>query len=104
MFFLFSCLRGIGDWDDYYSMMCEDNNCEKIDSSNYVTFVHEANGAMTMYEPDTKKVYLFSHDHCFDNIDFLENQPEYTFHRFKNVDTFTDYVEELSTQWIKYIK
>lgn len=98
------CLRGIGDWDDYYCMMCEDDNCVKIDSSNYLAFVYEANGALTMYEPETKKVFLFSHDHSFDNVDFIENQPEYTFHRFKYVNTFTDYVEELADQWNKHIK
>ncbi|WP_347838564.1 hypothetical protein [uncultured Draconibacterium sp.] len=98
------CMRGIGDWDDYYSMMCEDDKCEKIDSSNYLAFVYEANGALTMYEPESKKVFLFSHDHCFDNVEFIENQPEYTFHKFKNVDTFTDYVEELADQWVKFIK
>ncbi|WP_319481525.1 hypothetical protein [uncultured Draconibacterium sp.] len=98
------CMRGIGDWDDYYSMMCEDDNCEKIAPSNYLAFVYEANGALTMYEPETRKVFLFSHDHCFDNVDFIENQPEYTFHRFKNVSTFTDYVEELADQWNNFIQ
>ena len=98
------CMRGIGDWDEYYSMMCENENCEKINSSNYLAFVYEANGALTLYDPDSKKVLLFSHDHCFENVDFLENQPEYTFHRFNNVVTFTDYVETLADQWIEFIQ
>ena len=69
-----------------------------------LAIISEANGALTMYEPETRKVFLFSHDHCFDNVDFIENQPEYTFHRFKNVSTFTEYVEELADQWNKFIQ
>lgn len=98
------CMRGIGDWDDYYSMMCEDYNLEEIDYSNYISFINEANGALTMYEPSSKHVLLFSHDHCFDNVEPLENQPEYTFHKFKGLTTFTDYVEELANQWLKWVK
>lgn len=99
MFIGSECTRGIGDWDDYYSMMCEDEGRKEIDYSNFLAFVYEANGALTLYDPITKKVCLFSHDHCYENVEFMENQPEYTFHTFKHVDSFEDYVEELAREW-----
>jgi hypothetical protein len=105
--FMFSgteCSRGIGDWDQYYHMACEEENYTPIDFNNFIVFAKEANGALTMYNPDNKTVLLFSHDHCFDNVNFMDNQPQYTFHSFKGVDTFIDYVEELATQWLKAIK
>ncbi|MBX7225457.1 MAG: hypothetical protein K1X55_05465 [Chitinophagales bacterium] len=95
------CSRGIGDWDDYYSMMCEDESMEQMQHAHLLTFAQEANGALTMYDPYTKKVLLFSHDHSFDNVNFIESQPKYTFCTFKNADTFVDYVEELANQWAK---
>lgn len=104
MFIGSECSRGIGSWDDYYLMRCEDEHKEAIDYSNLLAFVYEANGALTLYEPITKKILLFSHDHSFDNVEFLENQPEYTFHTFKNAINFVDYVEELARQWMKIIK
>jgi hypothetical protein len=104
MFIGSDCSRGIGDWDDYYAMKCEDEQKEEIDYSNLLAFAYEANAALTLYEPDTRKVLLFSHDHSFDNVAFMENQPKYTFHTFKNVDNFTDYVEELAKQWKEIIK
>ena len=85
-------------------MTCEDEQKEEIDYSDLLAFVYEANGALTLYDPDTKKVLLFSHDHSFGNVEFMENQPEYTFHTFKNADSFTDYVEELAKQWKEIIK
>jgi hypothetical protein len=104
MFVGSECSRGIGDWDDYYSMTCIDDQKEEIDYSNLLAFVYEANGALTLYDPDTRKVLLFSHDHSFDNVEFMKNQPKYTFHTFKKADNFTDYVEELARQWQVIIK
>lgn len=104
MFIGSECSRGIGDWDDYYSMTCEEEGKNQIDYSNLLAFVYEANGALTLYDPLTKKAFLFSHDHSFENVEFMENQPEYTFHTFKSVETFEDYVEALATEWIEIIK
>jgi len=104
MFIGSECSIGIGDWDDYYSMTCEEDGFKKIDYSNYVAFVYEANGALTLYDRATKRVFLFSHDHSFDIVEFIENQPKYTFHCFKNVVTFVDYVEELAKQWSRVLK
>ena len=104
MFIGSECSRGIGDYDDYYDMKCEDEEKEKIDYSHLLAFVYEANGALTLYDPYTKKVLLFSHDHSFDKVEFLEDQPEYTFHTFKKVDSFIEYVEELATQWREIIR
>jgi len=98
------CSRGIGDWDYYYDTMCADENCDQIDFSHFLVFAQEANGALTMYDPYTKKVLLFSHDHSFDNVDFMKNQPRYTFHTFKEADTFIDYVERLAAQWLDATK
>jgi hypothetical protein len=104
MFLGTECSRGIGDWDIYYNMMCEDENRIPIDFSNLLVFAEEANGALTMYNPFTKRVLLFSHDHSFENVNFMEDQPQYTFHTFKGVGTFVDYVEELATQWLDATK
>ena len=93
------CSKGIGDWNDYYSTTCEEDEKDQIDYTNFISFVYEANGALTLYEPKTKEVFLFSHDHSFENVEFMENQPEYTFHRFKNARNFTQYVEEMASQW-----
>lgn len=94
-----ACFKGIGRWEEYYSMLCEEGGFEQIDYSQFLTFVEEANGGMTMYDTYTKKVVIFSHDHCFTNVDFMEKQPEYTFHTIHAVETFIDYVEEVAAQW-----
>lgn len=104
MFLGSECSRGIGDWADYYSMTCEEEGKNKIDYTNLLAFVYEANGAVTLYNPLTRKVFLFSHDHSFENIEFIQNQPKYTFHTFKNVDTFENYVETLAKEWEEIIK
>ncbi|MGB0871018.1 MAG: hypothetical protein ACPGSD_15610 [Flavobacteriales bacterium] len=104
MFIGSECSMGIGDWIDYYSISCEEEGKKQIDHSKLLAFVHEANGALTLYDPVTKKVFLFSHDHCFENVKFMENQPEYTFHTFKSVVTLVDYVEVLGKEWIENIK
>ncbi len=104
MFIGSECSRGIGDWDDYYSMTCEEEGKDEIDYSNLLAFIYEANGSLTLYDPPTKRVFLFSHDHSFDNVEFVDNQPEYTFHTFKNVVTFENYVEALAEEWMGIIK
>lgn len=97
------CDKGIG-WGDYYSRLCEEGGYTKIDYTSFVTFVYEANGAATLYDPVSKEVLLFSHDHAFDYVDTMENQPEYTFHRFKGISTYVDYVETLGEQWSDYVR
>ena len=52
-----------------------------------------------MYDPFTKKVMIFSHDHRFTDVDFMDNQPKYTFHTIQVVETFIDYVEKVAAQW-----
>lgn len=99
LFIKSECTKGIGGWDDYYEMMCEEENKPQIDYKDFICFVQEANGDVTTYDKHTKEVLLFAHDHSFDNVEFLENQPEYTFHRINGIKTFTDYVEQLATEW-----
>ena len=93
------CLSGIGGWDEYYEIVCKQDNINEIDCSEFVCFVREANGDVTLYNPKNKEVFLFAHDHCFDNVTFLDGQPEYTFHKINKVNTFADYVEELANEW-----
>lgn len=93
------CTKGIGGWDDYYEMMCEEENKLPIDFKDFVCFVREANGDVTLYDPESKYVMLFAHDHSFDNVEFLNDQPEYTFHKINGISTFTDYVEMLANEW-----
>lgn len=94
-----NCLLGINDWDDHYEDLCKSENKPPIDYKDFISYVIEANGNTTVYDPKTKEVFLFAHDHAFDNVDFLENQPEYTFHTFHNITYFTDYVEALAQEW-----
>ncbi len=101
LFIKSQCSKGIGDWNEYYEMLCEEENLPQIDYSNFISFVQEANGALTLYDKNTNQVYLFSHDHSFENVDFLENQPQYTFHKIKGIQTFKDYVETLADQWLE---
>lgn len=103
LFIKSKCSKGIGGWDDYYEMMCEEENKQKIDYKDFICFVQEANGDVTLYNRNTKEVMLFAHDHCFDNVDFLEDQPEYTFHTIHGINTFVDYVEILATEWTNEI-
>jgi len=98
------CTTGIGDWDDYYEELCNEEDKPKIDFKEFICFVQEANGDVTLYNPKNKEVMLFAHDHCFDNVEFLENQPEYTFHKIHNIENFVDYVENLATEWKNEIK
>lgn len=98
------CRIGIGGWDDYYNMVCEESNMTQIDYSNFIAFAEEANGALTLYNKTNKLVFLFSHDHSFENVEFLANQPEYTFHTFKGIKTFKDYIGALADQWLQTLK
>lgn len=101
LFIKSECSKGIGGWDEYYEMMCEEENKPQIDYKDFICFVLEANGDVTLYDKNTKEVMLFAHDHSFDNVEFLENQPEYTFHRINGIKTFVDYVESLASEWTK---
>lgn len=104
MFLGSECSLGLGDYEGYYEMRCEETGFDQIDSSSFMVFAKEANGAQMMYDGKNGKVYLFSHDHSFDNVTFLPGQPEYTYHTINNVETFVDYVEMLAEQWLKNIK
>lgn len=97
------CLSGIGGWDEYYEVSLEQGEFKPIDYKEFICFVREANGDVTLYDPTNKEIFLFAHDHSFDNVEFLPNQPEYTFHRINGVITFKDYVEKLATEWINHI-
>lgn len=101
LFLKSQCSRGIGDWNEYYETLCEEENLPQIDYSKFISFVQEANGALTLYDKNNRQVYLFSHDHSFENVVFLENQPQYTFHKINGIQTFTDYVETLADQWLE---
>jgi hypothetical protein len=99
MFIESECSIGIGGWDKYYEEMCKEENRSQIEFKNFICFVQEANGDVTLYDQRNKEVMLFAHDHSFDNVEFLENQPEYTFHKINNIISFVDYVETLATEW-----
>ena len=104
MFIGSECSKGIGLYDEYYEMMCKDKECKKLSDKDLISFVQEANGSLTLYDFKTEKVRFFSHDHALANVVFLENQPEYTFHKFKGIDTFSDYVESLAIEWLNEMK
>ena len=103
LFLKSECKRGHGYWTDYYHDRCGEYKIQPIPVSDLVSFVYEANGGQVLYNLTTKQVYLFSHDHSFDYVTFLDGQPEYTFHLINNVSNFVDYVEALAKQWLLYI-
>lgn len=103
LFIKSECTKGIGSWDDYYQEMCKEEQKPLLDYKDFVCFVQEANGDVTLYDPKTKEVMLFAHDHCFENVEFLEDQPEYTFHKIKDITNFIDYAETLAHQWLENI-
>jgi hypothetical protein len=104
LFIKSECNRGSSYWTEYYHDMCKDENAEPIPVDNLISFVCEANGAQTLYDLQTKQVYLFADDHSFDYVTFMEGQPQYTFHYINGVTHFIDYVEALAGQWINYIE
>ena len=93
-----------GDNMNYYIELCNEDNLTPIDTSSLMCFVREANGNETFYDTKTKKVLLFAHDHAFDNVKEIENQPDYTFYTINEATTFVDYVELLAKQWTAIIK
>ena len=104
MFIEAECTNGIGGWDEFYKMRCEEESKTQIHSKDFICFVEEANGNLTLYHPETKDVLVFAPDHSFDNVEFLEDQPEYTFHKINNITSFVDYVEALAAEWKSEIK
>jgi hypothetical protein len=103
LFIKSECTNGIGGWDEYYEDMCKEYEKPQIDFKEFICFVQEANGDVTLYDRKTKEVMLFAHDHCFENVEFLENQPEYTFHKINGITNFIDYAETLAHQWLDNI-
>ncbi|MGI9580246.1 hypothetical protein ACR1PO_03430 [Chryseobacterium sp. RRHN12] len=99
LFLKSACMTGIGEWEEYYENLCEEESKEPIDYNDFICFALEANGNMTMYEKNSGKVILFAHDHWFEDVDVFENQPEYTFYTIQGVENFVDYVEKMADEW-----
>lgn len=96
---------GIGDWEKKYISDCNDNNIKPLNIDDFVTFGLESNGNTIFYHKDTKEVFLFAHDgYSVFDIAEVDNQPNYTIHKFLDISTFVDYVEMLATQWLKIVK
>ncbi|MCB0835170.1 MAG: hypothetical protein KDE26_26825 [Bacteroidetes bacterium] len=103
MFLESGCALGINDWDEYYEGCCKFEDLEPIDYKGFISFAQEANGNITLYNPINKAVMLFATDHSFDNVEFVKDQPEYTFHTINEVAEFKDYVELLAHEWLENI-
>jgi hypothetical protein len=104
LFIQSECSRGIEGWMEYYQPLCKQENVVPIPTDHLISFVCEANGAKTLYDLQTKQVYLFSHDHDFENVTVVEGQPEYTFHYINGVNNFIEYAEALALQWTAHIQ
>ncbi|MCD0489939.1 hypothetical protein LPB86_16980 [Pedobacter sp. MC2016-14] len=104
MFIESECSLGIGGFEEYYEEMCNEEGKEPIDFKHFICFVEEANGNATVYNPKSKDVFLFAQDHCFENVESVENQPEYTFYKINDVNNFVDYVETLASEWRNEIR
>lgn len=99
MFIGSECYLGLDGWDDSYIESCESEDKKPIDFKDFICFVEEANGNVTLYDPKTCEVMLYAHDHCFDNVECVEDQPEYTFYKINGAHSFVDYVETLAKEW-----
>lgn len=96
---------GIGGWEKKYIEACKSEGVDPINTKQFVTFALETNGNTTFYDSETKEVFFFAHDgYSPIDISILKGQPEYTIHKFDNVNTFTDYAEQLACQWEKVVK
>ena len=91
-------------WEEYYVELCKNERVQKNITTELVCFATEANGNATYYDLENKQVLLFAPDHSFKNVEILDGQPEYTFYKIEGIETFTDYVEVLSQQWIDIIQ
>lgn len=103
LFIKSECTKGLGDWTELYDQVCEDENAKQIDPKNLVCFAGEANGNETFYNLNTKQVLVFASDHCFENVEVLKGQPEFTFYTINGITTFVDYAETLAQQWLDNI-
>jgi len=92
------------DWKDYYFDMCLDAGSTPVDYSDFIIFAWEANGNFTLYDPATRKVFLFAHDHNFKNVTPLEGQPAYTLYTINGVVNFVDYVEQIASEWLAFVE
>ena len=97
------CEKGLGGWEEVYLEECNYVKAEPLPIDELITFVQEANGNITVYHMETKQVYLYAHDHAFDNVTAVPGQPEYTFHYINDVNNFVDYVEALAKQWTEHL-
>jgi len=97
------CAPGIGGWDIYYRMACEEGEFVSFPADNLVSFVQEGNGDLTLYDRESRQVYLFAHDHAFDYVTMVNGQPDYTYYTINGVNSFIDYVESLAEQWRMHI-
>jgi hypothetical protein len=103
MFNSSECKIGLGRWQLFYEDRCLFDDKAAMDTSSLVLFALEANGNSALYERQTEQILLFAHDHNFNFIAPLPNQPEFTFYTINGAPTFTDYVELLARQWLEWV-
>ena len=104
MFIGSECWKGLGKLEKVYLELCEKEKLSPL--KNYkelIVFAKEVNGDLTLYDLETKKVYLYAHDQASDYAEILEGQPKYTFYNIIGIESFTDYVEKLSNDWLGII-
>lgn len=102
---------GLNSWKDYFEERCEDENKVPIlerqgqvfDIDNLFIMAEEANGNLLLCDANTEEVFLFAHDHCFENISVCGDLPEYTFYTVEGGMCFWDYIELVAKQWQKYL-
>ncbi len=104
MFIESHCENGVGDYQNYYEDRCKEDNCNRMETDDFLVFAVEGNGDKTLYHRITTKVLLLLHDHDFNFVEPIEGQPESTFYRIKGVSTFFDYIDILAKQWIKHVQ
>jgi len=103
-FTLKDCTTGLGGHEDYYYELCEEE-AAPLDISKFTVFALEANGDITLYNTETKQVYVFlPGDYSPFEFTPVEGQPLGTFYKYDRAETFVEFVELLAKQWLEIIK
>jgi len=92
------------DWQDYYIERCTMEESKPVDLSNAVFFSREANGSWYYYNRQTEIVRYITCDNGFRFAESLPNQPEEMIFSLKGINSFVDFVEVLSMQWLDYLE
>jgi len=65
---------------------------------DYYPVAKGAGGDFTFCHKENGRIYMFAFDHSFDYTHPVKGCPEYSFYEFNSVQTFKDWIEQISNQ------